>query len=82
MPNTCAMNSTTQPSNSAVPDMFMVVPSGSTKPATGARTPRCSRATASAVGRVAALELVENAVDQHGPHELEGLDRDRVARGT
>ena len=80
MPKTWATNRTTQPSNSAVPDMFIVVPSGSTKPATGARTPRSSRAAASAVGRVAALELVEKAVTSTGRISLNvsmGLRRAR-----
>ena len=44
--------------------MFMVVPSGSTKPA--GRMPRSSRAEASAAGSVALLELVENAVTSTG----------------
>ena len=42
--------------------MFMVVPSGSTKPAVEGAMPSRSRHAASAAGNVALLELVENAV--------------------
>ena len=46
--------------------MFIVVPSGSTKPATDGRMPSGARAIASAVGNVALLELVEKAVTSTG----------------
>ena len=42
--------------------MFMVVPSGSTKPATLGLSPRVFLEHSSAAGRVALLELVEKAV--------------------
>src|SRR5690606_27082088 len=61
-PNTWARNSTVTPSYSAVPFMFIVAPSGSTKPAIGGGTPSSPCATAMLVGSVALLELVENAV--------------------
>jgi hypothetical protein len=50
------------PSNSAVPFMFIVAPSGMTKPEIWRGTPNSSSAVRSVVG-IVALELdVENAV--------------------
>ena len=61
-PNTWARNSTVIPSNNAVPFMFMVAPSGTTKPAIDLGTPNFSSAVRMVVG-IVALELeVENAV--------------------
>jgi hypothetical protein len=68
IPNTCATNSTTAPSNRAVPFMLIVAPSGRTKPATLGRTPSVSFATRRLVGSVALDEEVENAVAMIGTH--------------
>ena len=62
IPKTWAMKSTVTPSKSAVPSMFMVAPSGTTKPATSFGTPSFSSATRSVVGSVALLDEVEKAV--------------------
>jgi len=59
--NTWARNSTVAPSNSEVPFMLSVAPSGSTKPATSRGRPSSSRATRIDVGSVALLDEVENA---------------------
>src|SRR5438552_438463 len=61
-PKTCARKSTVTPSNSAVPFMHIVDPSGSTKPAILGGIFNSLSATAMLVGSVALLELVENAV--------------------
>src|SRR6266540_2761465 len=53
---------TVMPSKIAVPFMHIVLPMGSTNPAIRCGTPSCSCAMSSAVGSVALLELVENAV--------------------
>src|SRR5207302_10908863 len=59
-PKTCARKSTVTPSNSAVPFMHIVDPSGSTKPAILGGIFNSLSATAMLVGSVALLELVEN----------------------
>ena len=61
-PNACARKSTVMPSNRAVPFMFMVAPSGSTKPATSRDTPKPLCAVSIVVGSVAFELEVENAV--------------------
>ena len=52
--------------------MFIVAPSGRTNPATLGETPSCSREIWMVVGRVALLELVENAVTHGISNMLEG----------
>ena len=44
-----------------VPSILMVAPTGKTKPATSGSTPKCSSTLSIVTGKVAALELVENA---------------------
>ena len=61
-PKISARKITVMPSKIAVPFMHIVLPIGSTKPAMRCGTPSCSCAMSSAVGSVALLELVENAV--------------------
>src|SRR2546422_6048294 len=60
-PKTCARKSTVTPSNSAVPFMHIVDPSGSTKPAILGGIFNSLSATAMLVGSVALLELVERS---------------------
>src|SRR5690606_5093405 len=58
----CARNNTVIPSNRAVPFWLAVLPMVNTKLAIGLGTFDFSMLTAMAVGRVAVLELVEQAV--------------------
>ena len=79
IPKTWARKMTVIPSKRAVPFMHIVLPSGSTKPAIDGGIPRFCSATARAVGSVALLELVLNAVTSAARIRLKnriGIDAD------